>query len=161
MTNATSAPPQANESSSTGPELVPRRRGRVIADALRILGVDRIFCVPGESHLDILDALHDMREIEVVTTKHAGPAAIAAKLRHPPYIPLFTTKTMMAAPRSRAVTSSCGYISMQPSPAKQTTVRPVQRSNAAGNASVLTTLSAYAPNPLAIGTKSGAVRSLQ
>jgi acetolactate synthase-1/2/3 large subunit len=79
MTNATSAPPLVKESSSTEPDFVPRSGGRVIADALRIHGVDRIFCVPGESYLDILDALHDMREIEVVTTKHEGAAANMAE----------------------------------------------------------------------------------
>lgn len=30
---------------------VPRSAGRAIVDALRLHGVDRIFCVPGESYL--------------------------------------------------------------------------------------------------------------
>ncbi|HET8729475.1 MAG TPA: thiamine pyrophosphate-binding protein, partial [Alphaproteobacteria bacterium] len=38
----------------------PRRTGaQALVDALRIHGADTIFCVPGESYLAVLDALHD------------------------------------------------------------------------------------------------------
>lgn len=60
-------------------DAVSRSGGRVIADALRIHGVDRIFCVPGESYLDILDALYDIPEIDVVVAKHEGAAANMAE----------------------------------------------------------------------------------
>jgi acetolactate synthase-1/2/3 large subunit len=60
-------------------DLLPRSGGRVIAEALRIHGVDRIFCVPGESYLDLLDALHDMPDICVVVAKHEGAAANMAE----------------------------------------------------------------------------------
>jgi acetolactate synthase-1/2/3 large subunit len=60
-------------------DLSPRSGGRVVADALRIHGVDRIFCVPGESYLDLLDALHDMPDIGVVVAKHEGAAANMAE----------------------------------------------------------------------------------
>src|SRR4029453_2216976 len=33
--------------------------GRVLVDSLRLHGVDRVFCVPGESYLEVLDALYD------------------------------------------------------------------------------------------------------
>ncbi|MDO9436677.1 MAG: thiamine pyrophosphate-binding protein [Hydrogenophaga sp.] len=33
--------------------------GRVLVDALKLHGVDRVFCVPGESYLEVLDALYD------------------------------------------------------------------------------------------------------
>ena len=33
--------------------------GQLIVDALEANGTDRIFCVPGESYLAVLDALHD------------------------------------------------------------------------------------------------------
>ena len=36
-----------------------RPGGRILVDALRVHGVDRLFCVPGESYLDVLDALYD------------------------------------------------------------------------------------------------------
>jgi acetolactate synthase-1/2/3 large subunit len=53
----------------------PRRGGRILVDALRVHGVDRIFCVPGESYLDVLDALYDLPEIQLVVAKHEGAAA--------------------------------------------------------------------------------------
>jgi acetolactate synthase-1/2/3 large subunit len=56
-----------------------RSGGRVLVDALRIHGVDRVFCVPGESYLDVLDALHDVPEIEVIVSKHEGAAANMAE----------------------------------------------------------------------------------
>jgi acetolactate synthase-1/2/3 large subunit len=56
-----------------------RSGGRVLVDALRAHGVDRVFCVPGESYLDVLDALHDYPEIEVVVAKHEGAAANMAE----------------------------------------------------------------------------------
>jgi acetolactate synthase-1/2/3 large subunit len=57
----------------------PRSGGRILADALRIQGVDRVFCVPGESYLDILDALYDMPDIQIVVAKHEGAAANMAE----------------------------------------------------------------------------------
>ena len=41
-------------------------------------GVDRVFCVAGESYLPVLDALYDTPEIDVVTTRHEGSAAFMA-----------------------------------------------------------------------------------
>ncbi|WP_018348304.1 thiamine pyrophosphate-dependent enzyme [Longispora albida] len=40
-------------------------------------GVDRVFCVAGESYLPVLDALHDSG-IDVVTCRHEGSAAFMA-----------------------------------------------------------------------------------
>lgn len=59
----------------------PRSRagGRILVDALRIHGVDRLFCVPGESYLDVLDALYDTPAIAVVVAKHEGAAANMAE----------------------------------------------------------------------------------
>ncbi|MBM3819297.1 MAG: thiamine pyrophosphate-binding protein [Acidimicrobiia bacterium] len=59
----------------------PRTRpgGRVLVDALRLHGVDRLFCVPGESYLDVLDALYDTPGIAVVVAKHEGAAANMAE----------------------------------------------------------------------------------
>lgn len=53
--------------------------GRVLVDALAQHGVERVFCVPGESYLEVLDALHDAHGIEVVVTKHEGGAANMAE----------------------------------------------------------------------------------
>ncbi|HEX3371303.1 MAG TPA: thiamine pyrophosphate-binding protein, partial [Candidatus Acidoferrales bacterium] len=70
-----------NETSprASGSPDLPRSGGRILADALRIHGVDRVFCVPGESYLDVLDALHDMPEIQIVVAKHEGAAANMAE----------------------------------------------------------------------------------
>ncbi|MFY8151318.1 MAG: thiamine pyrophosphate-binding protein, partial [Hyphomicrobiales bacterium] len=38
---------------------VSRSGGRLIVDALIAQGVEHAFCVPGESYLAVLDALHD------------------------------------------------------------------------------------------------------
>ncbi len=51
--------------------------GHLIVDCLQAQGVDRVFCVPGESYLDVLDGLHDSA-IDVVTARHEGGAAMMA-----------------------------------------------------------------------------------
>ncbi len=51
-------------------------RGLVAALVRR--GVDRVFCVAGESYLPVLDALYDTSEIDVVTCRHEGSAAFMA-----------------------------------------------------------------------------------
>jgi acetolactate synthase-1/2/3 large subunit len=56
-----------------------RSGGRILVDALRVHGVDRLFCVPGESYLDVLDALYDTPQIHVVVAKHEGAAANMAE----------------------------------------------------------------------------------
>ena len=53
--------------------------GRILVDALRLHGVDRLFCVPGESYLDVLDALYDTPQIAVIVAKHEGAAANMAE----------------------------------------------------------------------------------
>ena len=64
---------------TNGGESKPRSGGRVLADALRTQGVDRVFCVPGESYLDVLDALYDIPEIQIVNARHEGAAANMAE----------------------------------------------------------------------------------
>ncbi|MCG8692698.1 MAG: hypothetical protein MI806_15955, partial [Minwuiales bacterium] len=41
-------------------------------------GVDRVFCVPGESYLAVLDALHDRNDIQTVACRHEGGAGFMA-----------------------------------------------------------------------------------
>ena len=53
-----------------------RTGGQVLVDALRINGVERAFCVPGESYLAVLDALHDAKDdIELIVCRQEGGAA--------------------------------------------------------------------------------------
>jgi acetolactate synthase-1/2/3 large subunit len=76
----TSAPSQASASSNPSTARpAARTGGRVLVDQLRIHGVERIFCVPGESFLDVLDALHDEPAIDLVVCKHEGAAANMAE----------------------------------------------------------------------------------
>src|SRR6266699_3614432 len=56
-----------------------RAGGRMLVDALHIHGVDRLFCVPGESYLDVLDALYDAPDIALIVAKHEGAAANMAE----------------------------------------------------------------------------------
>ncbi|MDQ0320973.1 acetolactate synthase-1/2/3 large subunit [Pararhizobium capsulatum DSM 1112] len=51
--------------------------GQLIVDALKANGVKRISCVPGESYLAVLDALHDS-EIDVLVCRQEGGAAMMA-----------------------------------------------------------------------------------
>ncbi|NTA61773.1 thiamine pyrophosphate-binding protein [Agrobacterium tumefaciens] len=57
-----------------------RNGGQVLIDALRIHGVERAFCVPGESYLAALDALHDAADdIELIVCRQEGGAAYMAE----------------------------------------------------------------------------------
>jgi len=56
-----------------------RSGGQILVDALRAQGVDRVYCVPGESYLPVLDALVDVPEIAVVSARHEGAAANMAE----------------------------------------------------------------------------------
>ena len=58
---------------------IPRTAARILVDQLVLQGVDRVFCVPGESFLAVLDALHDSPGIELVTCRHEGGAAMMAE----------------------------------------------------------------------------------
>ncbi|OZM81991.1 thiamine pyrophosphate-binding protein [Pseudonocardia sp. MH-G8] len=54
-----------------------RTGGRLVVDQLRSEGVDTAFCVPGESYLEVLDALHGSG-IRLVTCRHEGGAGYMA-----------------------------------------------------------------------------------
>lgn len=55
-----------------------RSGGRILVDQLVIQGTDRIFTVPGESFLAVLDALHDTPQIETVICRQEGGAGFMA-----------------------------------------------------------------------------------
>ncbi|MBM7048281.1 MULTISPECIES: thiamine pyrophosphate-binding protein [Rhizobium] len=54
-----------------------RTGGQLIVEALKANGVERISCVPGESFLAVLDALHDS-DIKVLVCRQEGGAAMMA-----------------------------------------------------------------------------------
>src|SRR5919205_1293850 len=61
---------RANDGSRTG--------GEVLIDQLVTHGVEHVFCVPGESYIAALDALHN-RPISVTVCRQEGGAAIMAE----------------------------------------------------------------------------------
>lgn len=57
-----------------------RTGGQVLVDALLVNGVEKAFCVPGESYLAVLDALHDVKEeIDLIVCRQEGGAAYMAE----------------------------------------------------------------------------------
>jgi len=90
-----------------------RTGGRILVDALVAQGCERIFTVPGESFLPVLDALVDSPEIDVVVTRAEGGAAFMAeadgKMTHRPGI-CFVTRGPGAANASIGV-----HVAMQDS----------------------------------------------
>jgi acetolactate synthase I/II/III large subunit len=70
------APHPANQALTTA----QRTGGQLVVDALRVHGVDSVFCVPGESYLAVLDALYDEREaIRLIVARQDGSAAYMAE----------------------------------------------------------------------------------
>jgi acetolactate synthase-1/2/3 large subunit len=55
-----------------------RTGGRILVDQLVAQGCDRIFTVPGESFLAVLDALHDTPAIDLVVCRQEGGVAFMA-----------------------------------------------------------------------------------
>jgi acetolactate synthase-1/2/3 large subunit len=58
--------------------MTTRTGGRILVDQLVAQGSDRIFTVPGESFLAVLDALHDAPEIDAVVCRQEGGVAYMA-----------------------------------------------------------------------------------
>jgi acetolactate synthase I/II/III large subunit len=60
---------------------MPIRTGaRLLVDQLLIQGVNHAFCVPGESFLPVLDALHDSRELlKLIVNRHESGATFMAE----------------------------------------------------------------------------------
>jgi acetolactate synthase-1/2/3 large subunit len=57
-----------------------RTGGKILVDQLLIHGADMAFCVPGESYLEVLDALFDVRDrIKLVNARHEAGAANMAE----------------------------------------------------------------------------------
>ena len=56
----------------------PRTGGQILVQQLITHGVKQLFCVPGESYLAVLDALHDA-DIGVTVCRQEGGAAMMAE----------------------------------------------------------------------------------
>ena len=57
--------------------MTDRSAGQLVVSQLEEQGVERVYCVPGESYLDVLDALHDSK-IQTVVCRQEGGAAFMA-----------------------------------------------------------------------------------
>jgi acetolactate synthase-1/2/3 large subunit len=55
-----------------------RTAAHALVETLRLHGVDRVFCVPGESYVTVLDVFYDETDIDVVTCRHEGGAGFMA-----------------------------------------------------------------------------------
>lgn len=55
-----------------------RHGGQILIDQLKIQGVDRVFCLPGESYLAALDGLFESG-IETIIGRQEGGVAIMAE----------------------------------------------------------------------------------
>jgi acetolactate synthase-1/2/3 large subunit len=53
---------------------VSRTGGRLLVDQLAVHGIDTVFCVPGESFLEVLDALYES-PLRLITCRHEAGAA--------------------------------------------------------------------------------------
>lgn len=61
---------------AAGDDRQQRSGGQILADQLALLGSDKIFCVPGESFLGLLDGLYAHQDtIQVITCRHESGAA--------------------------------------------------------------------------------------
>jgi len=66
--------------SPPSPAAATRSGGRLLVDQLLVHGAARAFCVPGESFLAVLDALHDVRDrLPLVVCRQEGGAANMAE----------------------------------------------------------------------------------
>lgn len=64
----------------THPDPVARTGGQVLVEQLLIHGADTAYCVPGESYLAVLDALHDVRDrFRLINARHEAGAADMAE----------------------------------------------------------------------------------
>ncbi|MEZ0167955.1 thiamine pyrophosphate-dependent enzyme [Microvirga sp. TS319] len=55
-----------------------RRAADLLIDTLILHGVDRVFCVPGESYLSVLDGFSECSTVDVVTCRHESGAGFMA-----------------------------------------------------------------------------------
>ena len=82
--------------------------GQLVVDCLEANGVERLYSVPGESYLAVLDALHDSKIENVVCRQEGGAAMMAdceGRLTGKPGI-CFVTRTPSTPTSTAACTGS-------------------------------------------------------
>ncbi|MDQ0214151.1 acetolactate synthase-1/2/3 large subunit [Oikeobacillus pervagus] len=66
----------------TTEKTVQRRKmtgAKAIIECLKMEGVTKVFCVPGESYLPVLDAIYDEPTIDLISARHEGGASFMAE----------------------------------------------------------------------------------
>lgn len=58
---------------------IPLTGAKAIIECLKLEGTTKVFCVPGESYLPVLDCIHDEPNIQLISTRHEGGAAFMAE----------------------------------------------------------------------------------
>lgn len=53
--------------------------GHIVVEVLEKEGVEKAFCVPGESYLGVIDGLYEHPKIELISTRHEGGASFMAE----------------------------------------------------------------------------------
>jgi acetolactate synthase-1/2/3 large subunit len=53
--------------------------GKAVVDVMVKEGVKKVFCVPGESYLGVMDALYQHHKIELISVRHEGGASFMAE----------------------------------------------------------------------------------
>src|SRR5262249_32018418 len=78
--NVARFPANRHESAHGEADMTKRTGAQALVDVLIAQGVERVFCVPGESFLAVLDALYDARDkIATIVCRHEAAAANAAE----------------------------------------------------------------------------------
>src|SRR4051812_31348275 len=52
---------------------------QAVVECIRREDIKHIFCVPGESYLEVMDAIVDVEGMELISTRHEGGAAFMAE----------------------------------------------------------------------------------
>ncbi|QHE51786.1 thiamine pyrophosphate-dependent enzyme [Pontibacillus sp. HMF3514] len=64
--------------------MIPKKRNmqsgaKAIVECMKRESVSHVFCVPGESYLPVLDAIHDEESITLISARHEGGASFMAE----------------------------------------------------------------------------------
>ncbi|KGX90807.1 thiamine pyrophosphate-dependent enzyme [Pontibacillus marinus] len=57
----------------------PKSGAKAIIECMKRESVSHVFCVPGESYLPVLDAIHDEESIALISARHEGGASFMAE----------------------------------------------------------------------------------
>ena len=71
--------PSAPETALPLPTSEERSAAQVLIQCLEAEGVQYIFGIPGEETLDLMNAIHDSKQIRFITTRHEQGAAFMAE----------------------------------------------------------------------------------